>query len=218
MMVLYTGTPGSGKSLDAAHEIRYQLNKPRGEDAPVVCNFEVNTTIVKRPQAFTYVDNDELTPRWLMDFADNFWKSTTRRFQENYILCVIDEVQILWNSRTWTDKGTKGKENARQDWLKFFSQHRKYGFRIILITQNAKMMDNQFRMLCDFEINHRKVSYMGIVGALLGFLCRGLLFMKVKYLFQDNERLGFKLWLAHGKDLQMYDSYAKFRDGREENP
>lgn len=62
MIELYTGTPGSGKSLHAAHEIREALDKYRGADKPVVTNFEVNTSNVKRPQAFHYFDNDEITP------------------------------------------------------------------------------------------------------------------------------------------------------------
>lgn len=210
MIELFSGTPGSGKSLDAAGRIRYALDKPRGEDMPVIANFDVNTTIVRRPKAFHHYDNSEITPGLLTDFADDFWMHTDRHFSEDYILCVLDEVQILHNSRNWMSKGT-GRNDSRLDWLEFFSQHRKYGYRIILIAQSAKMIDNQFRMLIEYETNHRKVSSMGMVGAIAGAPFRGRLFMHVRYLFQTHERLGMSLHLMHSKDAAMYDTYARLR-------
>lgn len=209
-IVLYTGTPGSGKSLDAAHVIRYALNKPRGEMQPVIANFEVNTTTVRRPEAFHYVPNGEMSPQMLVDFADDFWMHANRDFSEEYILLVLDEVQILYNSRNWMDKG-RGKGDSRLDWLEFLSQHRKYGYRIILIAQSAKMIDNQFRMLCEYEINHRKVAHMGLFGSAVSALFRGLLFMRVKYLYQTNERLGMQLSVGNKHDMAMYDSYARLK-------
>ena len=83
MIVLYSGTPGSGKSLHAAHDIRYALTKPRGEDMPVIANFDVNVAGLKRPNAFHYYTNDELTPDLLTDFADEFWLHTDRHFSED---------------------------------------------------------------------------------------------------------------------------------------
>jgi hypothetical protein len=97
------------------------------------------------------------------------------------------------------------------DWLAFLSQHRKYGVKVILIAQSAKMIDNQFRMLTEYEVNHRKVSNMGFFGALIGFCFANRLFMKVKYLFQCSERLGWNLSIARKRDMDMYDTYAKLR-------
>lgn len=211
MIVLSTGTPGSGKSLDAAHEIRYALNKPRGEDMPVIANFDINTTIVKRPQAFHYFENSDITPDLLTSFADDFWLHTDRPFSEDYILLVLDECSIIFNSRRWMDKGRAGKADSRLDWLEFMSQHRKYGYKIILIAQSAKMIDNQFRFLCDYELNHRKISNMGMVGSAIGACFGGRAFMTVKYLFQTNERLGMRLWFGHKKDMALYDSYARLK-------
>lgn len=210
-VVLYTGTPGSGKSLHAASDIRYCLNKPRGENQPVIANFDVNTMEVKRPDAFLFVDNEDLTPDFLVSFADDFWTHIDRPFSEDYILLVLDEVQILFNNRLWMSKGRSGRNDSRLDWVEFLSQHRKYGYRIILIAQSAKMIDNQFRYLCDYEINHRKVSNMGITGSFVGALFGGKLFMRVKYLFQTNERLGMQLYVGRKRDMAMYDSYARLR-------
>lgn len=214
MIVLYTGTPGSGKSLHAAHDIRMALTKPRGADQPVLANFDVNVDEVKRPNAFHYVDNDELTPQYVMDFATSFWASGVRRFAEDYLLLVLDECQLVFNSRSWHDKGRQGRNDSRMDWLQFLSQHRKYGYKVILIAQSAKMIDNQFRMLTEYEVNHRKVAHMGLVGALIGALFRGRLFMRVRYLFQTSERLGFNLTIGRNADMRMYDTYTTLRQVR----
>ena len=214
MIVLFTGTPGSGKSLDAAHEIRYVLNKPRGEIQPVIANFDVNTSNVRRPDAFHYYTNEDMTPKLLCDFADHFWQTTSRRFSEDYLLLVLDEVQLIFNSRNWMDKGRRansGGGDSRLDWLEFLSQHRKYGYKVILIAQSAKMIDNQFRMLCEYEINHRKVQHMGYVGSFVSTLFANRLFMRVKYLFQTNERLGFNMSIGRKADMAMYDTYAKLQ-------
>lgn len=211
MITLYTGTPGSGKSLHVASDIRMALNKPRGEDMPVIANFDVNTLGVKRPDAFHYYDNMDLTPELLTDFADDFWLHTKRHFSEDYIILALDECQLVFNSRNWMDRGRGGKRDSRMDWLEFFSQHRKYGYRVILIAQSAKMIDNQFRMLVDDEVNHRKVSQMGMLGAIVGGAFRGRLFMRVKYLFQDHERLGMSIYVGRRRDMDMYDSYARLK-------
>lgn len=211
MIELYTGTPGSSKSLHAAGDIRDALNKRRGVDRPVIANFDVNVEGVRRPQAFRYVPNEDLTPSVLTEFADDFWLSVDRPFSEDYLLLVLDECSLIFNSRLWQDKGRQGRGDSRMDWLEFLSQHRKYGYRIILIAQSAKMIDNQFRMLVDYEINHRKVSNMGMIGGLIGGVCGGKLFMRVRYLFQTHERLGMQLSIMNRRDAAMYDSYARLR-------
>ena len=53
-------------------------------------------------------------------------------------MIVIDEAQCIFNSRDWNGKGIvhsalKKQPDSRMDWIKFFSQHRKFGFNVILI-------------------------------------------------------------------------------------
>lgn len=206
MITLYTGTPGSGKTLDAVGEIRRALNKPRGVDRPVIANFPVNARRCKRPQAFHLFDNADITPSMLTTFADDFWETSGRKFSEDYLLIVLDECQIIFNSRTWNSKGRTGAGNSRLDWLEFMSQHRKYGYKIILIAQSAKMIDNQFRMLVEDEINHRKVDNMGLPGFLIGMLFRHRLCLRVHYLFQSQERLGMRFSMGNRRDFAMYDT------------
>lgn len=210
-ITLMTGTPGSGKTLDAVGLIRQALNKPRGVDRPVIANFPVHNELCKRPQAFHLYENAEISPEMLTTFADEFWETSGRRFSEDYLLLVLDECQIIFNSRTWNSKGRAGGGTSRLDWLEFMSQHRKYGYKIILIAQSAKMIDNQFRMLVEDEINHRKVDNMGFIGFAVGMLFRHRLCMRVHILFQSQERLGFRFTLGNRRDYRMYDTNLRLQ-------
>lgn len=200
----YTGVPGSGKSLNAASQVRFFLNHGR----PVVSNFSLSDGAPARdPGLFHYVSNSELTPSFLEDFAGSWWSDPSHVFSENSLLLCLDEVQCIWNSRRWSDRD-------RLSWVEFFSQHRKYGYRIILIAQSTKMIDNQFRYLIDTEVNHRKFSSFGTLGFLASLPFRGLLFLRVSYLYQSQERLGSEWYVGRRADMDMYDSYARIR-GRE---
>lgn len=204
MIEIYTGVPGSGKSAHAASDIREILNAPRREQ-PVLANFRLAPDApVLKPQNFNYLPNEELTAGRLIDFANDFWDSGVHRFEEDYIKVYLDEAQIIWNSRRWNDK-------SRMSFLEFMSQSRKAGMHIILIAQNLKMIDNQFRMLVEVECNHRRVRSMGPVGALLAAPFGGKLFVNVRYLVQGNERLNMEVRHYSKKDFAMYDSYATFK-------
>ena len=141
MIYLYTGTPGSGKSLDAARMIRNQLALKH----PVICNFPINKDCVKNPDLFEYRDNDELTPEYLMRYAKKYFKGS--RVKEGAINLVIDECQMLFNARDWS------KPN-RTEWNKFFQVHRHFGYDILLITQFDSMIDKQVRALVEYEVKH----------------------------------------------------------------
>ena len=97
MIKLYSGTPGSGKSLHAARDIivRSQLGEP------IVGNFECDLLRYKRAN-FTYCPNDELTPEFLREYSRKFFKGRRPSAKdEGSILLVIDECQLLFNSREW---------------------------------------------------------------------------------------------------------------------
>ena len=60
MIELYSGTPGSGKSLHTAKEIRTRL---RMHKRVIIGNFYVNTKAVSRRKGtYLFVMNDRLTP------------------------------------------------------------------------------------------------------------------------------------------------------------
>lgn len=199
MIELYTGTPGSGKSLHAVRTIRDYLKWKKRD---VIANFEVVTDESWKGH-FTYMPNNELSPGNLISFAVDYWKG--RRFKEDGILIVIDEAQILFNSRRWQDKD-------RMSWLTLMSQNRKYGMRIILVTQADIMIDRQFRSLVEYETKHRKLGNLGKFGMIVKVLCLGqeLFFAITKY--YGMQMVTGRETFRYSKKLgSMYNSYTAFQ-------
>ena len=95
---------------------------------PVIANFDFNISLCCRRRGrevpYFFVSNDDLSPSFLQNFAVSWWMD--HLFREDGILLVIDEAQLLFNAREWSKQG-------RSDWLSFFTQHRKFGYEIVLI-------------------------------------------------------------------------------------
>lgn len=159
MIDLYSGTPGSGKSLHAMAVIRMALLTGK----PVICNFGVNVDLLRPAAAerYIYVGNDQLTPD-LLRALSKIWFAG-RRVREDQILLVIDEAQILFNARAF-------QARDRAAWVSFFSQHRKYGYHVLLISQYDRMLDRQIRAMIEYEWVHRKVGNFGLKGWILSLL------------------------------------------------
>src|SRR5262245_10926836 len=136
MIYLYSGTPGSGKSLHTAKDIVSKLK--RGDS--VIANFPVDldyirSTPLKRVLQkviklfklkkdlkgkfersignYEYKDNPELTVKYLVQYA----KKNHKHGKEGQTLLIIDECSILFNPRDFQRKD-------RDTWIKFFQHHR----------------------------------------------------------------------------------------------
>ena len=168
MIYLFSGTPGSGKSLHTASVIYHTLKR----GLPVIANFPINLERIKgRKGEFVEKDNSSLNPQFLIDYTKEFFKG--KPIKEGKLLLIIDECQLMFNAREWNVKG-------RSDWLSFFTQHRKYGYDVILVAQFDRMIDRQIRSLIEYEQIHRKVSNFGIKGKILSLCSGGNLFVSVK--------------------------------------
>lgn len=199
MIRLYSGTPGSGKSLHNARDII--MRSKFGE--PVIGNFECDLHQYKKSD-YTYCPNDKLTPQFLREYSRKYFKGRRPGAKdEGSILLVIDECQLLFNSREW-------QRNNRNQWLEFFTQHRKLGYDITLIAQFDRMIDRQIRSLIEYEYIHRKLSNFGLKGWILSVLMGGNTFVAVKIWYPLKERLGAEFIHARKKLWTIYDSYALF--------
>lgn len=195
MIYLYSGTPGSGKSLHVARDIYYRLNHNK-KHPNVIANFPINEKMIKNKNSkFLYIDNSELTVKYLLKYALNNHKIGI----ENQTLVVIDECQVIWNAREWQTG------NNRMEWIKFFTQHRKLGYNFINIAQNDRMVDKQIRSLFEYEIKHRKVNNFKL-GRFLPFST----FAAISYWYGINERLGVEFFTYRKKWSNFYDSYGTF--------
>ncbi len=199
MISLYSGTPGSGKSLHTAKVIldRALLGKA------LLSNFPVKLPDKPRYKKASclYVPNDKLTPDFLISFSQGYF--TYKKFREGAILLIIDECQLLFNAREWQQSG-------RAAWLSFFTQHRKYGYNIILVAQFDRMIDRQIRSLIEYEYVHRKVGNFGIAGTVLSILSGAPLFVSVERWYPLKERIGSEFFHARKKYWSIYDSYGTF--------
>lgn len=200
MIWLYSGTPGSGKSYHATKDVIFNLRHSTG----VICNFPVNVKAVRRAKAhFEYVDNGDLTPDYLFRFSKKYHKYG----KEGQTLIVIDEAQLIFNCRTFANKD-------RQSWIKFFSQHRKLGFNVILIAQSDRMLDRQIRCLIETDIRHRKLNNYGMFGFMIGllFFNASIFYCSEYWACGNSIKVGGKWLIYNPRVSRIYDSYEIFEE------
>lgn len=197
MICLYSGTPGSGKSLHTASNIkaRLALNKP------VICNFNINLDKVRHPEMFTYADNETLSPAYLAKYSQTYFAG--KKVKEEEIFLIIDEAQLLFNAREWQVVNASG-------WISFFTQHRKMGYHVILVAQFDRMIDRQIRSLIEYEFIHRKVSNFGLVGKIMSSAVLGKLFVSVQMWYPLKEKVGSEFFVARPSLYRLYDTYGTF--------
>lgn len=199
MIYLYSGTPGSGKSLHTARLITEYGNSHK--DRLIFTNFVIDTTHFKHPERFIFIENKDLSIKYLEDSAIEFFNSHKRK--EGSLVLFLDECQILFNARSWHEK-------SRMDWLTFFSQHRKFCFDIYLIAQYDIMIDKQFRTLIEYETVHRKLTNIGFIGWLIKIFTFGDLFIAVTRFYQLDHKIHTEFFKARKKYYRIYDTFAVF--------
>lgn len=207
MIYFYSGTPGSGKSLHVAKDIYWKLHKP---DC-VIANFEINRDLFINKKGkntmkgtFIFIENYFLNPDFLMKYARAFFRRDKKgRIVEGQAFLIIDECQMMFNAREWNAVG-------RNHWTKFFTQHRKFGFDIILISQFDRLVDRQIRSLIEYEVKHRKLNNYKLMGKIMGLLGGGSMFVAINYWYGVREKIGTDYYTAKKRYIQFYDSYKIF--------
>lgn len=200
MIELYSGTPGSGKSLHCAERIYWRLRR----GAPVIANFPIEPGYIKGyKNTFYEVNNSELKPGVLYEFSKAYFAEQGNTFKEESILLVVDESQLLFNARAWDARDRAG-------WLSFFAQHRKYGYHIILVAQNDRMLDRQIRSLVEYEEVHRKVSNFGIFGQVVKSIAHKEVFVSVRRWYPLKERVDCYWYTAKKRYYRLYNTLAVF--------
>ena len=151
MITLYSGTPGSGKSLHAAANLLSCINLHHKR---VVTNYDIDITRLKNPELITMLDNEQLNdPAVLYQISKDFFED--RKMKEGEIVLFLDEAQLLFNAREFS-------KNNRMKWLSFFSQHRKLGFDVILMAQFDRMLDRQIRNFPMYNLIFDQASNLSI--------------------------------------------------------
>lgn len=155
---LYTGFPGAGKSYAATKEGVMVADSPLRKGY-VIANFPIKDKkklfhrFIKKEEdkyvksRWIYKDNEELTVKYLVNKSKEMgWIG-----KEGSCLVLFDEASMPFNSRDWNAPD-------RRDWIKFLSQHRKFGYDFVMITQDANMLDKQIRALAEHETVFRRLN------------------------------------------------------------
>lgn len=193
---LYTGTPGSGKSVHMANEIYWHVKMHR----PVVANFDINSKMFKNMGSFVLLENKDLRPEVLIELSRRYFEQ--HKFAEGTINLYIDEAQVIFGNRDWQKNG---------DWIAFFTQHRKLGYDVKIVCQNHEMIDKHIRSVIEYEIVHKKANNVGWVGRLFSVLFLGHpVFCAVKYWYGQKMRLSAEWFVGRKRYYKLYDSYKLF--------
>lgn len=204
-VILYTGSPGSGKSYHAAKEIIFQFQRGRS----VITNFPIYlenySKRLNRKCSPVYVPNEQLTVNFLVSYAHEHHK----RKKEGQTLVVIDECSTLFNSRDFNAAN-------RKEWLIFFAQHRKYFYNILLICQFDKQIDKQIRGCFEYEYYHMELKRFNSFSYFLSLLL-GKVFIVRKYIYSPfgtvhtrSNRCGFSVMRLNKRKSSIYDTFKIF--------
>jgi Zonula occludens toxin len=203
MITFFSGTPGSGKSLQMSQEAEFWLKTKKKN---VIANVQINRDYVLRGSKdggkFFYLDNFKFSP-------DFFYKYALRHHEigvESQSLIIIDEAQFLF-SPTAIKLFTQENKYYRQDWLDFFSTHRHLGFDILLVSQFDRLIDPQLRCLFEYNFVHRKGTNYKTMGKFLGLIGINF-FIQIQYWYGVKEKCGSKIFFYKKRYSKIYNSYA----------
>lgn len=195
MITLYSGTPGSGKSLHVT-QVMLRCLKNRY----VISNYPIRFTKKEKKRGFEdrffYYPNEKITINNLVEFAIDH--DFIEKQKESQCLVVIDEAGGRFNCRDFARKD-------RMEWIDFFSQHRKLGFDFILVAQNDRQIDRQIRGFIEYEKKHRKLNNFGFL-MLIPFKT----FVAVEYWYTIRQRIGSEFFIYTKNLGKRYDSMKMF--------
>ena len=214
MINIYTGRPGNGKSYHAVADIYYYLR----HGVNVITNIDIDTSLIKpryrKPiGAYIYLNTYDMAGADFFDglygFALNFHEWTEDgKTKEGQTVLIVDECQQdhLLNCRTW------GNPN-RKDWNEFFSLHRHYGFKVILITQNISNIDKQVQKLIQLEFEHRSLAHFNGFLKAITIIIRRQIFVVISRDVSlkrtpKSARMGARYIFTNKKMYKLYNSYT----------
>lgn len=187
MIYLYTGTPGSGKTLSA-------VKKVMTSHKHVITNICLDES-AKKHADITYVETYDLSPKLLYKYYKKY-----KPQKEGSLLLVFDEAQQVLGCRDWGAADRKA-------WTSFFMEHRKLRFEVILITQWSKMLDKQILPLIDYEYNFRRMSRFGWFGFFVYILTFGEKYLVIEKYKPLDMVIGKHLSMVGRRYYKFYNSF-----------
>lgn len=191
MISVYTGFPGSGKSLHAVSVI-YAHVKGKGT---VVSNIDLAGF-----QENPYYHYREF--QWFKN-VENVKNIASEHFHDKIkTLFVIDEAQVIFDSRSWNEDG-------RMDWNVFFSMHRHYKCDFILITQSYQNLDKRIRANVEFQNQHVNIKNASRLSHMFLQFLPDFMFLSNRFYANTKERIGSSWIFCRKKYTRLYNTYDR---------
>lgn len=190
MIICYMGTPGAGKSYEAAIRILENLKRGRHVYAHLEGIQLKECQEIIRVYSDLYGDLEDKLTYVPFDQLPTFFKDV-----EPGSFIVIDEIHKFVSNRDWQTQ--KNKDFA--DWC---STHRHIGCDVLIITQHLDKVDSHIRTLVEWTYRFRKINFFGSL----------VQNRYIEYVYpQDDvtgEALSHKTKTYNKKMFPMYKSYA----------
>jgi len=164
MISLVTGTLGSGKTYWSVRKIEESLRagKSVATNVRLVDDF-AERIAARSPRCwFSKTRRERYVARlrryyFYSDDLDELFAVRLAGRGEGRGVMVLDEAHGWMNSRLWND-------NRRLEIVRFFTQARKLGWHVFLITQNENSIDRQVRILFEYLIRLRNMKRLKLAG------------------------------------------------------
>ncbi len=193
MLSVYTGFPGSGKTLHAVSIIYAHVMGKAHVVSNIDLKFPKNQEYYHH-RDYTWFQNVENVRSFALDHLDDKYK----------LLFVVDEAQVIFDSRGWNTPG-------RMEWNVFFSTHRHYKCDMILITQSSASLDKRVRANMEFQQQHVNVKNASRLAHMVLQFIPDFMFIANKFYANTRERISSSWIFSRRKYTRLYDTFD--RDG-----
>lgn len=218
MITLIEGTPGSGKSAVSVCDMIDHLQA----GGTIACNFDLVEGWAERiaksdlkcrlgfrnPVDYARSLHSRAykigTPDTLYELSKCLnSRDKSGRLIEGQGRLYLDEAQLLFNSRNW---------QKNYPFIEFFSQHRKLGWDIVMVSHDEAMIDSQVRHYIELRGSFRNLNKLRFLG--LGLPRTVNIFLAVYHYAGSGPGKGVKShWTWHYLDktrASLYDSMQVF--------
>lgn len=193
MIEVFEGRLGGGKSYHAVKRAFDWLCEGGTVCTNISLNWSAVCDLAKRRRGLLL--ESSALHRLTNAELPNFHRRTPGGTPDCPVLVIIDEAQLVWNSRDY-----RKTDETQREMLSFLTQSRKACTDIIFITQDARNIDSQFLRLIQYVWRFRDMKRFKILGIPWPFNQ----FLSACFDYDGSTLLKKKL---EAKDLAIFDLY-----------
>jgi len=183
MITFITGTPGTGKTLNAVK--RYIIPALKAGRL-VYTNVPLSVLHI----SIFLKEFDEFT---ISNLIKPYEKYTYKEAKANSLL-VIDEAQNFYNNRDFKEKDNK-------DFIEFLTGHRHYGIDVLILTQHYEQVDLGIRRNCETCIVLKSLRNIGFASQIKAEFYGNALDL-------NRKPIASQRWSVDSAYYSLYKSYA----------